>query len=227
MMMVSADTPQQGDERFAKMRHAMVASQLRTSAVNDPRVVEAMARVPRERYVPESVRAVAYRDGLLPLTAGRKHNSPLATGRLLTEAGIRPDDKVLLIGAAGGYTAAVLALLARAVVALESDDALVAHARAALADEPSVEMVQGPLEAGWAAGAPYDVLLIDGAVEQVPEAVLAQLKPGGRVATGLVDRGVTRLAAGRRSEGGFGLTDFADCECAILPGFDRPRQFRF
>ena len=148
-------------------------------------------------------------------------------GRLLTEAGIRPDDKVLLIGAAGGYTAAVLALLARVVVALESDDALVAPARAALADEPRVAMVQGPLEAGWAAGAPYDVLLIDGAVEQVPEAVLAQLKPGGRVATGLVDRGVTRLAAGRRSEGGFGLTDFADCECAILPGFDRPRQFRF
>ena len=98
--------------RFDAMRNAMVASQLRTNAVNDPRVVDAMRDVAREDYLPEEQRAVAYRDTLLPLNGGRRHNSPLATGRLITEARVRPEDKVLLIGAAGGYAAAVLGRLA-------------------------------------------------------------------------------------------------------------------
>ena len=213
--------------RFEAMRHAMVASQLRTNAVNDSRVVEAMARVPRENYLPSDQRGVAYRDTLLPLTGGRRHNSPLATGRLLTEAQVRPEDHVLLVGAAGGYAAAVLALLARSVVALEEEESLVGLAREALAGEARVELVQGPLNAGWAAGAPYDLLIVDGAAEALPEALVAQVKPGGRVLTGVIDRGVTRLAAGRRTEGGFGLIDFQDIECAELPGFRRLRTFTF
>ncbi len=227
MMTQTVDSPAGGTDRFETMRHAMVASQLRTNAVSDARVVEAMARVPRERYVPETVRAIAYRDTLLPLTNGRKQNLPMATGRLLTEAQVRPDDHVLLIGATGGYTAAVLAQLAGSVVAVEEDPALVALAKAALDGEAKVELAEGPLTQGWAAGAPYDLLMIDGAVEQVPEALLEQLKPGARVVTGIVDRGVTRLAKGRRSAGGFGLADFVDCECAVLPGFARPASFRF
>jgi len=212
---------------YAAMRHAMVASQLRTSAVNDARVVEAMARVPREAFVPADLRPLAYRDTLLPLDSGRKHNSPLATGRLLTEAEIQPTDKVLLIGAAGGYAAAILAQLAKTVVALEEDDALVALARGTLAGESNVALVQGPLNAGWAEGAPYDLLIIDGAVEAVPEVIVQQLKVGGRAVGGIVDRGVTRLASGVRSEGGFALVAFADVECAVLPGFAQPKSFQF
>jgi protein-L-isoaspartate(D-aspartate) O-methyltransferase len=227
MMALSVDPAPVEANRFEVMRHAMVASQLRTNAVNDPRVVEAMARVPREDYLPPEHRSMAYRDTLLPLVGGRRHNSPLVIGRLLTEAQIRADDHVLLVGAAGGYAAALLALLARSVVALEEEDALVAIAKTALAGEPKVELVQGPLNVGWAAGAPYDLLIVDGAAEQLPDALIAQVKPGGRVVSGVVDRGVTRLAAGRRTEGGFGLIDFQDIECTELPGFRRLRTFTF
>ena len=213
--------------RFAAMRHAMVASQLRTNAVNDPRVIEAMARTPREDFLPAEHRAIAYRDTLLPLGEGRHHNSPLAIGRLLTEAAIVPQDRVLLIGAAGGYAAALLAGLAGSVVALEEDESLLAVARPALGGLANVEVATGALNQGWAAGAPYDLILIDGAVEQVPDAIVEQLRPGGRLVTGIVDRGVTRLALGRRSEGGFGLADFQDIECAVLPGFVRLRTFQF
>lgn len=226
-MALSVDPAPVEAERFEAMRHAMVASQLRTNAVNDPRVVEAMARTPRENFLPAEQKGLAYRDTLLPLPGGRRHNSPLATGRLLTEAHVRPEDHVLLIGAAGGYAAALLAQLAGSVVALEQEEALVALARTALAGEAKVELVQGPLEAGWSAGAPYDLLIVDGAVEQLPDALIAQVKPGGRVLTGVVDRGVTRLAAGRRTEGGFGLLDFLDVECTELPGFRRLRTFTF
>lgn len=212
---------------FETMRHAMVASQLRTNNVSDARVVEAMARVPREEFVPADVRALAYRDTGVSLGGGRTQNPPMATGRLLTEAWIAPSDSVLLIGAAGGYTAAVLARLAAKVVAVESDAALMAHAREALADIANVALVEGPLDEGHRAGAPYDVIVVDGALEQVPDALVAQMPPGGRMVTGLVERGVTRLAAGGKTATGFGLIDFADADTALLPGFARPKSFSF
>jgi protein-L-isoaspartate(D-aspartate) O-methyltransferase len=212
---------------FETMRHAMVASQLRTNNVSDARVVEAMARVPREEFVPDDVRALAYRDTGVSLGGGRMQNPPMATGRLLTEARIAPGDTVLLIGAAGGYTAAVLARLAATVVAVESDAALAAHARAALSGIANVALVEGPLGEGHEAGAPYDVIVVDGALEQLPEALVAQLAAGGRMATGLVERGVTRLAVGSKTASGFGLIDFADADSALLPGFARPKSFSF
>lgn len=226
-MDLSVDSAPFEANRFEVMRHAMVASQLRTSAVNDARVVEAMARVPRENFLPPEHLGLAYRDTLLPLVGGRRHNSPLALGRLLTEAQVQPNDHVLLVGAAGGYAAALLAALAGSVVAIEEEDALVAIARPALAEFGNVEVVQGPLNAGWAGKGPYDLLVVDGAAEQLPDALVPQVKPGGRVVSGVVDRGVTRLAAGRRTEGGFGLIDFADIECTELPGFRRLRTFTF
>lgn len=206
-------------------RHAMVASQLRTSGVNDARVVAAMAQVEREKFLPDSQRAFAYRDRPLPLADGRTQNAPLATGLLLTEAGIRSGDSVLVIGAAGGYTAALVAQLAARVVAVESDRALVALARSALGD--GVEVVEAPLAQGAPAGAPYDVLVVDGAVEALPDQLVEQVRPGGRIVAGISDRGVTRLASGVRTEGGFGLSTFADIECSVLPGFEQPRGFRF
>jgi protein-L-isoaspartate(D-aspartate) O-methyltransferase len=227
MMALTVDPAPIEANRFEAMRHAMVASQLRTSAVNDPRVVEAMSLVPREVFLPTAQRPLAYRDALVPLSGGRTHNTPLATGRLLTESQIKPSDHVLLVGAAGGYAAAVLARLAGSVVALEEMDDLVAIARGGLAGIANVELVQGPLAAGWPDRGPYDLVVIDGAVERLPDALVAQVKPGGRVSTGVIDRGLTRLATGSRTEGGFGLVDFADVECAVLPGFQKPGKFTF
>ena len=103
----------------------------------------------------------------------------------------------------------------------------VAAAREALAGHAGTELVEGPLEAGAPGHAPYDVLMIDGAVEFVPNALIDQLAPDGRVVTGLVDRNIIRLASGRRSAGGFGLVGFADVDCVVLPGFSRPRGFSF
>lgn len=213
--------------QIVAMRQAMVSNQLRTNAVSDSRVVAAMGRVPREVYLPLTVAGLAYRDTALPLGAGRAANVPIATGRLLNEAKVAPTDMVLLVGAAGGYTAAVLAELAAKVVALESDAALLAIATRALAGNDRVTVVSGALEQGHAAGAPYDLIVIDGAISHVPQALIDQLAVGGRLVTGIVDRGITRLCAGRRSPGGFGLIDFADVDCVTLPGFATPKQFVF
>lgn len=212
---------------FDAMRHAMVASQLRTTAVNDQRVVAQMARVPREAFVPEGLREVAYRDGTIDLGQGRTVNLPMATGRLLTEAYLEANDRVLLIGAGTGYTAALLAGIVAEVVAVEESAELLAAARTALAGDAKVKLIEAPLTAGYPAEAPYDVLVIDGAVEEIPSALIEQVRVGGRIVTGLVDKGVTRLASGRRTEGGHGVRPFADAECAILPGFARPRAFQF
>jgi protein-L-isoaspartate(D-aspartate) O-methyltransferase len=219
----SADTT----AKLVQMRHAMVASQLRTNAVSDQRVVAAMAAVPRERFLPTGSATLAYRDTALPLGNGRYANTPIATGRLLNEARIQPTDSVLLIGGAGGYTAAVIAQLAAKVVAVEEDPALLAIAGTALADMPTVTLVEARLVEGAPDQAPYDVMVIDGAVEQVPQALVDQLATDGRVVTGINDRGVTRLSAGRRTPGGFGLVDFADIDCTPLPGFARPAVFAF
>lgn len=209
------------------LRHAMVNSQLRTNAVSDARVIAAMNRIPREKFLPGQAATLAYRDTLVPIGGGRSANLPLATGRLLTEARLQPGDRVLLIGAAGGYAAALIATIAASVVAVESDPALASMARTALADAANVTVIEAALTAGHAEAAPYDVLVVDGAVEALPESLIDQLAVGGRAVTGLVDRGVTRLASGSKTAGGFGLLDFADIECVVLPGFARPPIFAF
>lgn len=207
-------------------RAAMVASQLRTSGVSDARVVAAMAQVAREDFLPESQRPFAYRDRALPLGNGRMQNPPLASGLMLTEARIVAGERMLVIGAAGGYTAAVAARIGAVVTMVEEDAALAALARAALAGT-GVTLVEGPLAAGARDGAPYDILLVDGAVEELPAALIDQLAEHGRIVTGLVDRGVTRLASGIRTGAGAGLASFNDSECAPLPGFSKPRGFEF
>ncbi len=209
------------DQSFETMRRAMVASQLRTTAVNDPRVVAAMAEVPRERFVPADRAAIAYADIAVPLGGGRALSPPMALGKLLTELQLRPADRALVIGAATGYSAAILAKLVASVVALEEDAALNPAAPI------GVRVVRGPLAEGWAEGAPYDAILIDGAVETVPEAIVAQLAEGGRLAAAVLEAGVSRLSVGRRAGAGFGLTAFADADAAPLPGFAPPPAFRF
>lgn len=210
---------------FDTARAAMVASQLRTSGVSDARIVAATAQVARETFLPDAQRAFAYRDRSLPLGNGRAQNPPLATALLLNEARIASGERVLIVGAAGGYAAAVAAHLSGDVTAVESDPTLAGIARAALGE--GVRLVEGPLADGAADGAPYDVLIVDGAVEALPDALVEQVRPGGRIVSGIADRGVTRLAAGVRTESGHGLAAFADIECAVLPGFDKPRGFKF
>lgn len=208
------------EQNFSSMRTAMVESQLRTSDVDDQRVIAAMAHVAREDFVPAERRAMTYVDRPIPLANGRSLNPPLVTGRLLKEAQIVEGDKVLLIGAATGYSAALLATLGAKVTAVEEEGG----AEIAVA---GVSVLRGPLKAGSAAGAPYDVLFIDGAVEEVPAALVQQLADGARVVTGLVERGVTRLCSGRVVSGVLGLSRLADLEMVVLPGFAAPERFVF
>ena len=214
------------EQNFEQMRRAMVASQLRTTGVDDPRVLAAMGAVPRERFVPADRAVIAYADAVLPLAAGRGLNSPMALGKLLTEAAPRPEDRALVVGAATGYAAAVLARLVASVVAVEEEPALAAMAKGLLAGD-KVKLVAGPLAKGHKAGAPYDLILIDGAVEQIPQALIDQLADGGRLAAGLIERGVQRLALGQRAGDGFGMVAFADAASAVLPGFAKPQGFSF
>lgn len=208
---------------YAAMRSAMVESQLRTSDVSDPRVIAAMAHVPREDHVPPARRASAYIDRSVSLGNGRAINPPLATGRLLNAAAIEPGDKVLLIGAAGGYCAAVISAMGARVVAVEQDDLLDGKRK----ELPGVTWIDGPLAKGAASHGPFDVLIIDGAVEQVPATLSDQLADGGRVVTGIVEHGVTRLSSGRKVGTFVGLACLADLEMAVLPGFARPTGFSF
>ena len=209
------------------MRAAMVSSQLRTNNVSDPRIVSAMEAVARENFVPAERASLAYVDVPIPLGNSRFLNAPLATARLITESGVKVGEKVLLVGAATGYAAAVLAELGAVVTALESDALLLANAKKALGKTTDINLVSGPLNAGWRKGAPYDVIIVDGAIEAVPAAFAAQLAAGGRFLTGLVDNGVTRLASGRKTGQGIGLVAFADIETVRLPGFAAPVSFSF
>lgn len=214
------------EQNFQTMRRAMVESQLRTVGVNDPRVVAAMDAVPRETFTPADRRATAYADASLPLGNGRAINPPMTLGLLLTEAKLTGAERVLVIGAGTGYAAAVAARLSASVIALEEDKDLAATARGAL-EGSGVTLVAGPLAAGHQAGAPYDLILIDGAVEQLPDAIVEQVADGGRIATGLIEQGVTRLAVGRVVGGAVGFITFADAAIAPLPGFSAPRGFSF
>jgi len=207
---------------FAGARRAMVESQLRPEGVTNAGVLEAMDSVPREQFVPEHSRPLAYVDRSLALGDGRFLAAPAVLGKLLTQMAPDKGERALVIGAGTGYSAVVLAHLGCDVVALESSPELAARAR-----ELGVEVVEGTLAAGHKAGAPYDLILIDGAVEVLPEPVIQQLADGGRLGTALIDRGITRLIVGQKVAGAFGHLSIADAGVAALPGFSRPRSFTF
>jgi protein-L-isoaspartate(D-aspartate) O-methyltransferase len=205
----------------------MVSNQLRTNNVSEPRIVAALEAIAREDFVPAERASLAYVDVPVPLGNGRFLNAPLATARLIAESGVKAGEKVLLVGAATGYAAALLAKLGAEITALEVDQALIGIARKALGKVSGVNLVSGPLNAGWRKGAPYDVIIIDGAIEALPETFAAQLTAAGRILTGLVDNGLTRLASGRKAGKGVGLVPFTDIEAVRLPGFAQPAGFSF
>ena len=212
---------------FISMRRLMVSNQLRPSAVIDLAVLAAMETVPRERFVPDDQIGVAYRDNLVKLGHGRALNPPLATAMMLQSAELRRGQHALVIGAATGYVPALLAAMGLSVVALDDDAALVARARLTLADTAGIEIVEGPLEAGWPAGGPYDVIVFDGGVAQIPDVVVGQAREFGVVVAGLIDRGITRQVEGRRVSGGFNVASVSDVEMAPLPGFASAPAFAF
>jgi protein-L-isoaspartate(D-aspartate) O-methyltransferase len=209
---------------FQTLRRAMVSNQLRTNKVSDAAVLAAMGEVPRELFVAEGQGGVAYRDTIVPLGGGRGLNPPIATGRLLDAGSPTAGERVLVVGAATGYTAAVLAVMGCTVTALEADPALVARAKAGPA---GATIVEGPLAAGWPAKAPYDLICIDGCVDAIPPALVEQLADGGRIVAGVNDHGVCRLVAGRKAGEGFGAYAFADVEAVPLPGFAPAPAFTF
>ena len=207
---------------FAAAREAMVESQLRPQGVTDPAVLAAMGTMQRELFVQAGTRPLAYVDRAVTIGEGRFLTAPAVLGQLLTEMMGKPAQRALVVGAGTGYSAAVLTRMGLEVTALESAPGLVSAAR-----ELGIEAIEGPLEGGYATGAPYDQILIDGAVEYIPEAIVEQLADGGRLGTALLDRGITRLVVGRKSGGAFGTLSVGDAGVQALPGFSRPKEFSF
>lgn len=210
----------------ADMRSAMIDSQLRTNDVIDAAVVGAMAAVPREAHVPAHLASVAYMDRAIALGHGRALNAPLVTGRMLVAAAIRPGMRVLLVGSATGYTAALLSRLGAEVHAVEEQAELMAMAQAATADA-AIHWIAGPLYAGAPGAAPFDRIIVEGAIETLPDALAAQLAEGGRLVAARRDGAVTRLVQGVKAGGAIPLRSFADMDAAPLPGFAAPAGFQF
>lgn len=207
---------------FAAAREAMIESQLRPQGVTDPAVLEAMGTIPRERFLPSHTRPLAYVDRAVAMNATRFLSAPAVLGELLTQMMPERGQRALVIGVGTGYSAAVLLAMGLDVVALESNSGLAAAAR-----EQGVKVVEGPLELGWPNGAPYGQILVDGAVEFIPDAIVEQLADGGRLGAAIVDREITRLVVGRKACGAFGTLSFGDAGVPALPGFTRPKAFTF
>jgi protein-L-isoaspartate(D-aspartate) O-methyltransferase len=215
-------TVQSSRPDFAAAREAMIESQLRPQGVTDPAVIDAMRRIPRDRFLPSHTRPLAYVDRAVAMSRTRFLAAPAVLGQLLTQMMPAPGQRALVVGAGSGYSAAVLAAIGLDVVALESDSELIAAAR-----EEGVVVVEGPLEAGHPQRAPYDQILIDGAVEVIPEEIIDQVADGGRLGAALVDRAVARLIVGRKAGGAFGYLSFGDAGVPALPGFTRAKAFTF
>ncbi|GAB7554452.1 protein-L-isoaspartate O-methyltransferase [Novosphingobium resinovorum] len=188
---------------FSAARRAMIVSQLRTSGVNEPWVLEAMAGVPRENFVPAELRDAAYIDRAVPLGDGKFLGAPLVQGKMLQEAVPAKTDKALIVGDGEGYLATLLRPLVGSLNAV------------------------APAAAGEAASGEYDLIVIDGAIEVLPDALSARLAEGGRVVTGVTERGVTRLAAGTKAGGVTSLLPLAELGIPVLPEFAAPKRWSF
>jgi protein-L-isoaspartate(D-aspartate) O-methyltransferase len=217
----------------AEARRRMVDGQLRPNRVVDPRLIAAMLEIPRERFLPPGLAARAYTDEDVPLPGGRALIEPMVIARLLQLLALRDGDRLLVVGAGTGYAAAVAARCGARVTALEDDPALLAIARRAapaFASAADLSLIAGKLTEGFAAAAPYDAILIEGEVPEVPAAIAGQLAEGGRLATVLAaaSRGLSsRAVLGRRVAGALSLSDAFDCATLPLPQFRPAPRFVF
>jgi protein-L-isoaspartate(D-aspartate) O-methyltransferase len=208
-------------------RFNMVEAQIRSSNVTDPRIWAAMSAVAREKFVPSAARALAYADVPVAVAQGRYLLDPRSFAKLVQLAQVKAEDRVLDIGCGTGYSAAVLARLGAEVVALEQDADLVRIASELLANAVGkVELVQGGLIEGVKARGPFDVIFINGAIEQVPEALLAQLAEGGRLVAVLKD-GQSRAWLYLKQNGQVGMRPDFDADVPLLAGFKKAMGFVF
>ena len=221
---------------FAAARRRMVDSQVRPADVTDLRLQAVMLELPRERFVPGRAADLAYLDRDVPVGEGqgegedgRRLLKPVVLAKLIQMAEIAESDRVLDVGCATGYSSALLAHLAGAVVALEEDRGLAQRAQARLTELGlgNVQVVQGPLTAGAPAEAPFDVIVLQGAVERVPPALVDQLSNGGRL-VGVLGRGMAAKAMlYRLIDGDFSGRPVFDAAAPLLPGFAQPPAFVF
>ena len=197
------DRPADG---FTAARRAMIDSQLRVSGVNEEAVLTAINGVAREAHVPAEAQALAYIDRAVPLGEGRFLAAPLFYGRMLSEAGARADDRILVVDGGSGYLPALARKFSAAVDVVD----------------PTAAASGTDASAGG-----YTLLLIDGAIEELPVGLSSRLADDGRVVTGLVERGVTRLAYGRKAGGEVALLALAEMGIPLLPEFARPKGWSF
>ncbi len=212
---------------FSARRVMMVDTQVRPSDVTKYPIIEAMLSVPREEFVPAGLREVAYAGEHVELTSGRVVLDARTLAKMLDALDIRADELVLDLGCGLGYSTAVIARMAEAVVAVEEDEALAAEASRTLAAQgaDNAAVVTGPLAAGAAKHGPYDVITLQGGVAVLPEAILAQLKDGGRIAAVFMDGALGTAKIGYK-EGGRVTWRFAfNATAPVLPGFAARQGF--
>lgn len=216
---------------FSAARTWMVEGQIRTNDVTDPRITGAMFELERERFVPASFKTLAYSDSQIPVSEGaqRLMPAPIVTARLIRTADIKSTDYVLHIGCATGYGTAILAKLANSVVALEEDAALAKTASDNLSGLGigNVAVVTGPLAKGYPAEGPYDVIVIEGAVETLSDALGGQLKEDGRLVAIIGPGRTGRGTMFRKTQSGLSGFPVFDAAAPLLPGFVKPPAFTF
>lgn len=212
---------------FQQRRVMMVDTQVRPSDVTKFPIIDAMLTVPRELYVPDDKREAAYMGENLELASGRVMLEARTLAKLLDALNIQPRELVLDLGAGLGYSTAVIARLAEAVIGVEEDEALAADAQRRLAEESvdNAHIVRGALRAGSAKHGPYDVIMIEGAVEVIPAAILEQLKDGGRIGAVFMEGALGVARIGFKQDGKISWRFLFNAAAPVLPGFAEIRGF--
>lgn len=205
---------------YAAARANMIESQVRPNGITDRRIIAAMESIARESFVPDQRKPVAYVDEDVPLAeSGRYLIEAMAFARMLQQAAVKPTDNVLVVGAGSGYGAAILAALGSRVVALESSPALAGQARTKLEHLANVKVVEAGLEGGAKAEGPFDVIVVEGRVGEVPHALLAQLADGGRLVAVVGETEMAKARVYTSAGGAIAIRDAFDASIAALPGF--------
>ena len=218
---------------FSALRRAMIDGQIRTNDVTDQRILAAMLDLPRERFVPDGKANLAYLDLDIPVNSPgrpvRRLLKPMVIAKLIQAADVGEGDLVLDIGCATGYSSALIGRLAGSVIALEEDQALAETAKKTLAmlGAANVTVVTGPLNAGWPARGPYDVIFLEGSSEVVPHGLLGQLKEGGRLAGVIGGASAGRAILFRSLKGELTGRPIFDAAAPLLPGFAKAPEFVF
>ena len=211
----------------AQQRANMVATQLRTNDVTDPRLIRAILSIPREAFVPAHLAPLAYMEGCIPLGNGRVLLDPRSFGKMAQLAAIRPEDRVLDVGCGTGYSTAVFSHLAAHVIGLEHDPDLAEMAGTNLQNFPNAELALEKLNEGLRAKAPYDVIFLNGAVERAPDNLIEQLSNRGRLVCVVRDGAAGHARMYLKDVGAISERSTFDADLPVLPGFERARSFTF